>query len=303
MACGIPCDPYWYVSVDALYVERLGESSFTLVRNTPMNDFDFEWGSRITVGNLPNCVNGYEFSFVGPIEWDRSLNVIDANVPGSIQSNLFDGDGTPASPGPRNFDGTFLDPFDAANVQTQTYSSEYWSAELNKTLVGWDVAKAMVGARMIQIDESFLYTSQKTIFSSTADLSSRTENTLVGIQAGLDLLYPISRNVYTDFRGRGGLFYNLAESDVRLRNTGAVVIHNIRDDEEFSGVFELAFGLRWQLGKMLAIRGGVEAWYICNTATAAGQIDNYVTYALGTGTDIDDDMLYYGGNFGAELRF
>lgn len=311
MACGIPCDPYHYVVVEGLYMERDGNSGFNLTRFNRLDDFDFEWMSRVTIGTLPNCVNGWEFTFVGPTEWNRNLTVTDANVPGNIDSFLFDGDGTPRdgngvpnqSLDPNNFDGTFLDPFQDANIHTQFYNSEYWSGEINKTLVGWDVARVLLGARVIRVEEDYGFASQKDIFASSADLVSRTENTYAGIQAGLDLLYPLAQHVYSDFRGRAGLFYNFADSDVRLRNGGTLILHHIRDDEEFAGVFELGAGLRWQIGPNLAIRGGAEIWYITNAATAAGQLTNAVTNQLGARTDIDDDLLYYGGTAGVELRF
>lgn len=305
MACGIPCNPYRYAIVEGLYMDRQGLDGFSLTRNASMDEFDFEFGSRITIGSLPNCVNGYEFTFVGPLNFNRSLTVTDPNFfPGSIDSNLFDGDGVSADP--NNFDGTFLDPFDNSNSQTQSYDSEYWSGELNKTLVGWDVAKALCGGRVIRVEEDYRYFAEKNQIAapaSYADLSSRTVNTLVGVQGGLDMLYPIAQHLYTDLRGRAGLFYNFAESDVRLRNQGNIVIHNKRDDGEIAGVFEFGAGLRWQLGEMLSIRGGAEVWYITNAATAAGQINNAVTNALGTRINIDDELFYYGVNAGAEIRF
>lgn len=309
MACGIPCNPYRYVIVEGIYMERNGSGGFSLTQNARMDDFGFEWVPRVTIGTLPNCVRGYEFTFVGPTEWNRNLTVVDAG--GNIGSNLFDGDGTPRdalgnpdqSLDPGNFDATFLDPFQDANLQTQFYNSEYWSGEFNRTMVGWDVAKALLGGRVIRVEEDYGYASEKDIFSSFADLTTRTRNTLVGIQLGMDLLYPVAQHLYTDVRGRGGLYYNFAESDVRLRNQGVTVLSNSRDDEEWAGVFEIGLGLRWQLGEMLSIRGGGEVMYITNAATIAGQIDTNVTNALGRSVDINDGLLYYGANAGIELRF
>ncbi|MDV6029212.1 MAG: hypothetical protein F9B45_03730 [Phycisphaera sp. RhM] len=305
MACGIPCDPYYYVIVEAMYMERNGADGFSLTRNARMDDFGFEWVPRITFGTLPNCVNGYEFTFVGPTEWNRNLRVVDTNSPGNIDSNLFDGDGpaTVANPHPQNFDGTFLDPFDNANLQTQFYNTEYWSAELNKTLVGWDVAKALFGGRVIRVEEDYGYASEKDIFTSYSDLTASTQNTMAGLQLGLDLLYPVTQHVYTDVRLRGGLYYNFADSDVRLRNQGVTVLSNSRDDEDFSGVFDIGLGLRYQLGEMLSIRGGGELLYITNTALVPGQVKANVTNAMGTRIDMNDGLLFYGGSFGVELRF
>ncbi|QEF97588.1 hypothetical protein Mal15_16290 [Stieleria maiorica] len=305
MACGVPCDPYYYVIVEAMYMERNGEDGFSLTQNERMDDFGFEWMPRITFGTLPNCVNGYEFTFTGPTEWNRSLRVVDTNSPGNIDSFLFDGDGPPttANPHPQNFDGSFLDPFQDANLQTQFYNTEYWSAELNKTIVGWDVAKVLFGGRLIRVEEDFGYASQKDIFASSADLTAGTENTMVGLQLGLDLLNPLTQNLYTDLRARIGVHYNFADSEIRLRNQGTTVLSTSRDDDDFCGVFDVGLALRYQLGEILSIRGGGEVLYITNTALVPGQIDAAVTNALGSRIDMNDGLLFYGGTFGIELRY
>ncbi|MCO8123974.1 hypothetical protein NHH03_19675 [Stieleria sp. TO1_6] len=295
--CGVPCNPYHYVIVEGLFMQRGGDSDFNLSQNVPMDDFDFEWAPRITIGSLPNCVNGYEFTWVGPLEFDRSVLAVDGT--GNLNTLLYDGDGNT----PNGFDGSVLDPFSNANVQYQAYTSEYWSGELNKTLVGWDVAKVLIGGRYISIEEDYLLASQQTAGNTSASLRSQTENALVGIQGGLDLLYPIAQHVYTDFRGRAGAYANFAESNVDLRNQGSSVIRRNRDDTELAGVFEIGGGIRYQMGEMLSIRAGGEMWYITNVATAPDQINTAVTNNLGRNIDIDQGLFYYGVNIGAELRF
>jgi hypothetical protein len=291
-ACGIPCDPYNYVIVEGLYMERSGEDNFSLTRNVRMDEFDFEFAPRITLGTLPNCVNGFEFTWIGPLDFSRAVTAVDPA--GNIDSVLQAG-GT--------FDGTLLDPFQDSNLQVQSYNSEYWSAEVNRTVVGWDVAKVLFGGRFIRIEEDFGYAAEKDVFSSFADLTNSVENSLVGLQIGLDLLYPVARNLYTDFRGRAGAYMNFAESNTRLRNQGVTVVELTRDDEELAGVFELGGGLRYQLGRALSIRAGAEMWYITAAATSAGQINNPVTEAFASQIDIGDELFYYGFNAGAELRF
>ena len=66
-ACGIPCDPYCYVRAEGLYMQR-EDSNRGLSRNVGLSDYDYEWASRITVGSLPNCVNGYEMTYVSPLK-------------------------------------------------------------------------------------------------------------------------------------------------------------------------------------------------------------------------------------------
>lgn len=290
--CGIPCDPYYYVNVEALYMERLGEGGFSLTRNVAMDDFDWEIAPRVTVGSLPNCVNGYEFTWVGPFKWERAVTAFD---PGNnINSILVGGTG---------FDATFLDPFQDSTIQAQYYNSEYWSAEMNKTVVGWDVAKVLCGARFIRIEEDLGFAGQKDQFSTYADLTNSVTNSFFGLQLGLDLLYPLGRHLWTDFRGRAGAYIDFAESDTRLRNQGVTILSLSRDDDEIAGVVELGGGIRYQLGEMLWLRAGAEMWYISDVATSAGQIQNPITSSFATRVNIDDDLFYYGVTLGAELRF
>ncbi len=291
-ACGIPCDPYNYVIVEGLYMQRGGEDGFSLTRNVRMDEFEFEFAPRITLGSLPNCVNGYEFTWVGPLNFERAVTAFDPA--GNIDSLLQAG-GT--------FDGTLLDPFQDSNLQVQYYNSEYWSAEFNRTIVGWDVAKVLYGGRFIRIEEDFGYAAEKDVFTSYADLTNSVENSLIGLQIGLDLLYPIARNLYTDFRGRAGAYMNFAESNTRLRNQGVTVVNLTREDEELAGVFELGGGIRYQFGTAFSVRAGAEMWYITAAATSAGQINNPITEAFATRVDIGDELFYYGVNASAELRF
>lgn len=289
--CGIPCDPYRYLIVEGLFMQRQGDGGFSLSRNTPVDDFDFEWAPRVTIGTLPNCRNGYEFTFTGPFEFDRLSESSDPN--GNLQSFLFFGGG---------IDPTLLDPFNNANSHSQFHTSEYWSAEINRTIVGWDVVRILFGGKVIRIEEEYGFRSLGSN-GDTAALTSSTENTLIGVQAGLDMLYPVARNVYTDFRGRAGGYLNLADSNVGLFNNGFREINTSRDDNEFCGAFEIGGGLRYQLGEILSIRGGGELWYITDTATAPNQISQAVANTLGSRIDIGEGLFYYGVNFGMELRF
>ncbi|OYP38492.1 hypothetical protein [Rhodopirellula sp. MGV] len=289
--CGTPCDPYWYVNAEAVYVQRTGNDGYSLIRNQELDDFELQLAPRITIGSLPNCVNGYEFTFTGPIESDRYL--VAADAANNLNTVLYgsDTDATDA-----------IDPFTDASLQTLSYNSDYWSAELNRTMVGWDVAKVLFGGKFIRIEEDLIYTSEKQTAGSYADLTSRPENSIAALQAGLDLMYPVRPHLYTDFRGRVGAYINFAESNVRLSNTGNSLIHNVRDDEEFGGFFELGLGMRYQLGEILTIRAMGEMWYLSDVATATGQVDYSVSRYLGTKVEFDD-IFYLGVSVGAELKF
>ncbi|KAA5543234.1 hypothetical protein FYK55_13235 [Roseiconus nitratireducens] len=289
-ACGVPCDPYCYVTVEGLYMNRGGDDGFSYTRNVVMDDFDFEFAPRITIGRVPDCVNGFEFTWIGQLDWDRSVSVVD---PGEgIQSVLV---------AAGDLDPSLVAPFQNSTYQAQTYSSEYSSFELNKTLMGWDVVKLLIGGRYINFDEDYRLTGWGN--PGTGLITSMTENDLIGAQVGVDMLYPVARHLYTDLRGRAGAYLNVAESDVRLYNQAELAIRNQDDDVELAGVFEGGAGLRLQCGEMLSVRVGGEIWYIAGLATASDQLTPRVTENFGRNVDIDDDIFFVGVTASAELRF
>ncbi len=292
-ACGIPCNPYRYLIVEGLFMQRQGSSGYSNIRGVGMDEFNFEWAPRITLGSLPNCVNGYEVTWTGAFDFDRSSSR--RNTAGGINTNLR------AAPAPA-FDPTLISPFFDSTVQTQTYTSEYYSLEASKTLVGWDVAKVLFGGRYINIDEDYRYAATDTAGDSGL-LSSGTENDLLGLQVGLDLLYPVSQHLYSDLRVRAGGYANFAQTDVQLAKNSNVEILRRQSETELAGVFELGTGLRYQVGEMLSLRAGGEFWYITGVATAPDQFSRTIDNNLGSRADVEDDLFYYGLTVGAELRF
>ena len=226
---------------------------------------------------------------VGPIEWDRFQLV---NSPNSLLGTFLS---TDASLAPAN-----LSSFNNASFQSQRYDSEFWSIEASKTIVGWDVAKILIGARYIDYDEDFTYISQSA--AGVGQLNSDVTNQLFGLQIGLDLLYPVGQFAYADFRGRAGGYLNFADADVSLVNAGAAVFANNDDDEEIAGMFEIGTGFRYQVGEALSVRVGTELWYLTGVATAPDQPRSVLSTSTGNAIRVDDDILFYGLTFGAELR-
>ncbi len=282
-----PCSPYRYGSVEALYMAP-DDDNFTLSPNFGMGDYDYEVGSRITLGTVNDCIHGFEASFTGPFDWDRSGQI--ASTPGGINSYLTTG--APAAT---------LSSFTNATLQTQRLESEYYSFEASKTLVGWEMAKLLIGGRYINFDEDYAFNS--TTATETGSLTSRTRNDLYGLQVGMDLLYPISRNAYSDFRARGGAYLNSSDSSVSVINNGVSLANRRDDDNSLAGMFEIGTGIRYQLGEMLSVRAGVELWYLTGIASSTEQFDRQIGPRTGTSIDTDDDLLFTGLSVGAELRY
>lgn len=285
-----PCEPYRYVLVEGLYMERDGERNFSLSPNFAMDGFDLEWGSRITIGSVADCVHGYEVSYTGPFDWDMSGQLSDLGS--SIDTFV-----TPGLP----VTAASLSTFDNATDQRQTYTADYWSLEANKTLHGWEMAKLLVGARYINYDEEYNYFS--TNANGNGRLRSAVENQMFGLQVGMDLLFPVCCYGYTDFRARIGGFINSADSQFTVINAGSTTVANFDSDEEIAGVIELGSGFRYQVGEILSLRAGAEMWYLAGVATAPDQFRNVIQPTTGRNIRMDDDVFFTGFTLGAELKY
>jgi hypothetical protein len=291
MACGTPCDPYSYASIEGLYMRRDGDEGFSLSPNFRLNQFGYEWAPRITMGAVPDCSHGYESSFTGILRWD----LLASTPVGTNFTTVL----TPGLPVP----AASLSSFNDATFQSQIYNAEFYSIEGSRTLIGWQVAKVLYGFRYIDYQEDYNYFSTSTATGNSGLLTSNVNNRLFGAQIGLDLLYPVSCFAYAEFRGRAGAFLNFAENDFTIQNNGNFVLANFDEDSEFAGFFELGSGYRYQLGEALTVRGGVEFWYLTGVATAINQVAGVVTPATGARVNADDDIFFLGLSVGAELKF
>ena len=289
-----PCEPFCYVSFDALVMQRQG-GNFTSSPNFLMDDYGFEWIPRLTIGMVPDCVHGCELSFTGVAEWNRSGAA--SSPTGGIESLL-----TTVSP----FTSTDLTAYTDAIAQSQSLDVQYWSVEANKTLVGYDVAKLLFGARYVDYQEIFTYLSENATPggvtpTTTGSLRSEVKNRLLGVQCGLDLLYPICRRGYTDFRSRAGVFANFADLDFDFINNIDTAYIVDKNDVNLAGLIEVAGGLRFQVTDCISIRGGGELWWFSGMATATDQFRNQIGGISNVRTK--SDFFVAGGTFGVDFRY
>jgi len=290
-----PCEPFWYASIETLFMERQG-GSYSGSPSFGMNGFDFEMIPRITIGCVPDCINGCELTFTGVAEWKQSGSA--SNPAGGIGTYL-----TPVSP----FLPDDISAFSNSTDQTESLEARYWSVEANKTMVGYDVARCLCGIRYIDYQEAYNYEAEdaNTTGGSTptvlGSLNSETQNHLIGGQVGIDLLYPICRRGYTDFRARAGVFANFADMDFDFRNNSDTTLFVDDDTITVSGLLEIAGGLRFQVTDCISIRAGGELWWLGGVATATDQFRNTIggINSVRTGSD----FFVAGGTLGAEFRY
>ncbi|TWU41333.1 hypothetical protein Q31b_27720 [Novipirellula aureliae] len=297
--CGTPCDPYMFVMVEALYMQHQGDARPLIGQSFRSDDFDFEWGTRLTFGSVPDCVHGMEITYVGPFDWDLGMS-------GPLNPALnFAGTGGAMSTD--SLLGPFFDDFTAVDEERVEYSAEFWSLEANKTLVGWEVAKVLFGGRYINYDESYRYSFSQP--GAAGSFNSETDNSMYGLQIGLDMLFPVSCHGYMDFRGRAGGYLNFAESNVGgFKGVAGGATPTFQpfsdsDDSDIAGVFELGAGYRYDLGQMLSMRAGVEGWYVTGVANAEDQARQVISRGSFQSIDNDDDFFVFGFNFGAQIKY
>jgi hypothetical protein len=287
--CGPTCNPYHYVAFDALYMANNGVNDYVAAQ-FPTSDYDYERGMRITIGRVPNCHNGHEASFVGPFRWRSE------SAQGGTRTLL-----TP-SPG-FDFPITGIDPnfYVTPATQFQRYEAEYASFEFNRTLIGWEVIKLLHGIRYIQYEEQYLYSAENAL--NSVQLGSETENRMIGLQVGIDMTYPLTCRLWSDFRARAGAYANFAENYLQFNRDNAPLFSNTDDGVKLAGVFEIGGGARYYLTNNFHIRGGGELWYMTQVASATDQFGRSINTGTGSSTDIGDDILMFGLSVGAEWRF
>jgi hypothetical protein len=271
-----------------LSMRKTGSRRFSASPDFLLDRYDEEVGSRLTIGYVPDCVSGYEFSYTGRFQWDRAASATDAA--GGLGTLLF----AVAPVVPAN-----LSAFNNATAQAQFETSEYWSLEASNTKVGWDVAKLICGLRYISYDEDFTILSQTA--TESGFLRSAVENQLIGFQVGMDLLYPVCRNTYTDLRARAGVYANFIDLDLRVINAGTTTAALLDDSTKLAGQLEFGSGLRYQFCEMLSVRGGFDLWYLSGVAAARDQFrDGILARREVRGKD---DFLVVGLSLGAVFRY
>lgn len=292
--CGPTCNPYHYAAVDVLYMTNDNLQNYVGVAPFTVSDYDYEFGIRATLGTVPNCQNGFEATFVGPFRWRSSASAVGPTSP--PLTSLLNVD-LPL------FAGNHLTSFTNSDFQTQRFEAELYSFELNRTLVGWEIIKLLYGVRYIQYDEEFLYAATGSGTTGDGLLRSEVENRMVGGQVGIEMTYPITCRLWSDFRGRAGAFANFAENDFRFANDDQLLVASRDDTTELAGVFELGGGVRYYVTNNFHLRAGAELWYIAGVASAVDQFGSTIRSGTGRSTDADDDVFLYGINAGAEWKF
>lgn len=263
-----PCNPFYYVSAETLYMDNDGIGRFSLSRDFSVDDYGFELGSRITIGSAPDCVHGYEITFVGPFEWDSGRRFISGDADGApdgdndgepIDTRLIPGGGISLLDISSFADFSEFTPFLGitnpevnfiSTAQEQRHSAEFWSLEVNRTLFAGEYAKLVFGGRYASYDENFSYSSFSPGVADrpavppqfnpiTGDLIAAAIPALPGRPAGSGILVSLTENDLYGLQVGMDLLYPVCcygFADFRLR-LGAF-INDAQNQYVFANVLE-----------------------------------------------------------------
>lgn len=286
--CDAGCDVSYYGTAEALYFRRENDERFSLSRASRMSPFDYEWGGRLTVGRLIDCVNGYEFAYAGPFKWTR-----DSVRNGAGQDSRLTTVGLlPVA----------ISTFDGADFHSQTYQARLNSYEVNRRWWAWDVFSVLVGLRTVDYRESYGFNSIRNNVGSGLYLDS-TKNLMVGPQVGGDLMTPVGLRTLIGIKGKAALLGNFARNEILLQNAGTSILDSVDSSIKVAGLFEFGGYAKYSLTPSIRLHGGYEFWYVPGVATVPGQSLHVVSPQTGERVRAKEELLLHGASFGAQILF
>lgn len=281
--CGFGCPPGWYAIAEAFWARREGEANASLSNDIRLNSFNYQLAGRITVGRKYDCLNGWEASFVGPLQYQ---------VTGFAAGNSVNSKLRPAG-------GINLSAFNGAATHFQSYKSQLMSAELNQKWWGWDVISTSWGLRYLRLDEEFiLRATQANGDTGLFDLDATTD--LIGPQVGLDMIFPIGRWTFSS-KTKLAALVSAAHTRTRVVNAGVVQIDNGDRQYELGALVEVGFRAKRRILPRVQLSVGYDFWYIYGVAIATEQTISPVTPTTGSRfMDPYGDIFVHGATAGIE---
>lgn len=286
--CPTGCPPAVYGGFEALYLEN-DNDPFPFSSGFVSDTLDGELAGRITIGRMRDCASGYEAVFTGMPEWEEMQTATGA---GNLAFRL----GTTAP-----FNAASLSTFYNADFQSQAFSNQYTSLEVNRKTNGWDVISSVFGMKAIVYDEEFAFLTRNAA-NQFGQFNQSADNFLIGMHAGLDLRYPLGRRLMVGTRGRAGLYLNLSDVTTNLANNGTVLISHGNDDTDIAANIEYGIYSTYHLMPCLALKAGYEFWWMTGVASIDSNLQPLVSPNYGLSSD-KDEVLIHGALVGVEVIF
>jgi hypothetical protein len=281
----------YYANVEALYWKQEEDQSLSYSVGRNLSDFDYEWGGRVTIGEMFDCVNGWEFVYTGPFEWNRTLDLVGPGLNSTFRTV------DPFLPAPQS-----LDTFFNASSHSQALRTKLSTYEVNRRWFASDLFSTLIGLRFVDYNERFTFAS----FAPNGDLGyfrNNTDNFLVGGQFGATMYRPVTQRLSYGAWGKIGVYANFAKNSTLLQNRGDTLADARRSDTSVAGLFQGGIGIRYQLLPRLVVTGGYEAMFVPGVATVANQQTFPLSLTSPNNVNQDDNVYFHGANAGVELSY
>lgn len=282
------CDVSWYAEYEAMWLRREGHRRFSLTQNVFMNNPDYQYGGRYTIGKMLDCANSWEFVYAGPFRWTRGSDF--TNV-GNVNSKFL---AVPAS---------LQNGFDGANRHVQSLRQSLDSFEVNRRWWAWDAISTLIGIRYLKYQDHYSLTSVRAAAPLLSNYRDNIDNDMVGLQVGGNVYVPTSLRTLVSFRGKAGVYGNFASRDLRIVKDGAVALRNLTDDVNIAGVVEFGVNGIYEVTPSIRLTSGYEAWLLPGSATVSNQRSQLLNAGSGTAIRMKDTVVLHGFTVGAQVLF
>ncbi|GET44260.1 hypothetical protein MiSe_90860 [Microseira wollei NIES-4236] len=343
----------WSISAEALFLTRNIPGGITTSEFYDVNtaetgetlgtdnlDFNYELGTRVTLGYSFNSKNSLNFSFFGLQQFETSARIT-APAPGFpnpiiVQADLddtpifapFDSFGDrinvldqppPAGQGNGNFDITRS--FISGYEHRISYESKLYNFELNyqRDLGSTRTFRPslIVGLRYMGAPEEFslntggaaAFPPQGLLPVPRGEYKVETKNNLFGIQIGANVDVDLSRNFTIGLRGKAGVFGNHGEQNSTISafdfDTGNLV-DRIEDGETrwtVAPILEGTISADWRVSRNVSLTAGFNVMYVSGVALAPRQLDDFASTGKFGSIDFDGSSFYYGPSVGIKVVF
>ena len=310
----------------------------TWVLKTTSAKFDFEPGSRMTLGrildrDMLDRVHSIEFSHLGFFDWNTSARArATERIAGTVPNTTitFEG-GSLFGPFPSlGFNGGF----DFSDEHEIRYGSQLHSFELNyrlrrsrppdhlqgapdgtwtRTPTGGGTPSFYGGLRYVKFDERFsfrgigLFTLNNDTFTNAGDYSVDAENQLLGLQMGADLSDDHVRWCW-GFRGNAGVYANWARQESRMLFDAREFVNQqnqffgARNERAaFVGEFGLVAGYRFQ--PHMTLRASYDMMWIQGLALAPEQLKFEFPPSQPATVGMGGHLFFQGFSLGMEMEW
>ncbi len=295
LSSGNPCCPEnchsYYAGYEALYIQRKADEAFTLSRGNRLGGYDYEFGNRITLGQMLDCTDGVELVYTGPLKWTRSR--IDQSNTGSLNTVFTPSGGYLASQ---------IDTYNGAIRHIQVQQSELQSYEANRRWFVLDVMSTLIGLRAIQLDGSFLFDSVAPDLGA-GFFRTRSKNFLVGAQCGADIYRPIGQRLSVGSRSRIGFFANFHEGETVLANRGTYLLFASDKSVGAAAMIQYAVSARYRILPHVAAVGGYEAWVLTRVQSDSDRDYSTINPNTGVSYSAKDTVIFHGATGGLEITW